>query len=126
VDVPNDPALPSGSESVSEIAALTARLRDFRDERDWGRFHNAKDLAMALSIEASELLECHLWKGPDDADPAKVREELADVFAYALLLADRHGLDVTRIVTEKIARNAEKYPVAKSKGSARKYTELGS
>ena len=90
-----DPATNPGP--ASEVAALTARLRAFRDERDWGQFHNAKDLAVALSIEASELLECYLWKDPAQADPAKVREELADVFAYALLLADRHGLDVAQI-----------------------------
>lgn len=118
--------LPNQSPPESEIAVLTERLIRFRDERDWGQFHNPKDLAVALSIEASELLERYLWKAPNDADPAKVKEELADVFAYAFLLADRYGWNVTEIVTEKIARNAEKYPVAKSKGSAKKYTELGS
>jgi NTP pyrophosphatase (non-canonical NTP hydrolase) len=108
----------------SEIALLTEKLRRFRDERDWGQFHNPKDLAVALSIEAAELLERYLWKSSTEADPAKVREELADVFAYAFLLADRYGWNVTEIVTEKMARNAEKYPVEKSKGSVRKYTEL--
>jgi NTP pyrophosphatase (non-canonical NTP hydrolase) len=117
---------PNQSPPESEIAVLTERLIRFRDERDWGQFHNPKDLAVALSIEASELLERYLWKAPNDADPAKVKEELADVFAYAFLLADCYGWNVTEIVTEKIARNAEKYPVAKSKGSAKKYTELGS
>jgi len=108
----------------SEFAVLTEKLRRFRDERDWGQFHNPKDLAVALSIEAAELLERYLWKSPAEADPAKVREELADVFAYAFLLADRYGWNVAEIVTEKIARNAEKYPVEKAKGSAKKYTEL--
>jgi len=103
---------------------LTEKLRRFRDDRDWGQFHNPKDLAVALSIEAAELLERYLWKSSAEADPAKVREELADVFAYAFLLADRYGWNVSEIVTEKIARNAEKYPIEKSKGSVKKYTEL--
>ena len=116
---------PNQSPLGAEIAVLTEKLLRFRDDRDWGQFHNPKDLAVALSVEASELLERYLWKAPSDADPAKVKEELADVFAYAFLLADRYGWNVTEIVTEKIARNAEKYPIHKSKGSAKKYTELG-
>ena len=108
----------------SDISLLTEKLVAFRDDRDWGQFHNPKDLAVALSIEASELLECWLWKKPEDAEMTKVREELADVFAYAFLLADRCGLDVMEIVQEKIAKNELKYPVVKSKGSARKYNEL--
>ena len=106
------------------LPTLTTLLRNFRDERDWAQFHNPKDLAVALSIESNELLEAFLWKSPEDADPSKVKEELADVFAYALLLADHYKLDVTDIVTEKIARNAIKYPVDKAKGTAAKYTEL--
>jgi NTP pyrophosphatase (non-canonical NTP hydrolase) len=106
------------------LPTLTTLLRNFRDERDWAQFHNPKDLAVALSIESNELLEAFLWKSPEDADPAKVKEELADVFAYALLLADHYKLDVTEIVTEKVARNALKYPVDKAKGTAAKYTEL--
>lgn len=100
------------------------RLRQFRDERDWQQFHNPKDLAVALSIEASELLEAFLWKTPEAANPDKVKEELADVLAYALLLSDAYGFDVQKIVLEKIERNEQKYPVAKAKGSAKKYTEL--
>ncbi len=104
--------------------ALCQTLRAFRDERDWAQFHNAKDLALALSIESSELLEAFLWKYPDQVDPEKVKEELADVFAYALLLADKYSFDVQEIVLEKIKRNAEKYPVDKAKGTAKKYKEL--
>ncbi len=103
---------------------LTQLLVDFRDARDWGQFHNPKDLALALSIEAAELNEAFLWKKSEEADMDKVREELADVFAYALLLAHRYGLDVNEIVKAKVAKNEEKYPVEKSKGSAKKYTEL--
>jgi NTP pyrophosphatase (non-canonical NTP hydrolase) len=103
---------------------LTQLLVDFRDARDWGQFHNPKDLALALSIEAAELNEAFLWKKSEEADMDKVREELADVFAYAFLLAHRCGLDVEEIVKAKVTKNEEKYPVEKSKGSAKKYTEL--
>jgi len=100
------------------------RLRQFRDDRDWKQFHNPKDLAVALSIEAGELLEAFLWKAPEAADTEKVKEELADVLAYALLLSDAYGFDVQQIVLEKIERNEAKYPIDKAKGSAKKYTEL--
>lgn len=100
------------------------KLRAFRDARDWKKFHTPKDLALALSIESSELLEVFLWKSAEEADIAKVREELADVLAYALLLADNYGLDPQQIVLDKIKLNEAKYPVEKAKGTARKYTEL--
>lgn len=106
------------------LAALQAAAIRFRDERDWAQFHNPKDLAAALSIEAGELLECFLWKAHGEADTARVREELADVLAYALLLAEHYKLDVKQIVLDKVAKNAEKYPAHKAKGSAKKYTEL--
>lgn len=109
---------------MNDIQQLTEILRKFRDERDWAQFHNAKDLAMALNIEAAELLEVFLWKAPEQADIDSVKEELADVIAFALLLADKYDLDVKQIVLEKMAKNALKYPVEKSKGSAKKYTEL--
>ena len=99
-------------------------LKTFRDERDWKQFHNPKDLSLALSIEASELLETFLWKSADDAKLHKVKEELADVFAYALLIADHYDLDVKEIVMDKIKKNNEKYPVEKAKGTAKKYTDL--
>ena len=86
--------------------------------------YKRQDLALALSIESSELLEVFLWKSADEADVGKVREELADVLAYALLLADSYGLDPQQIVLDKIKLNDSKYPVDKAKGSARKYTEL--
>lgn len=103
------------------------RLRQFRDARDWAQFHDPKNLAIALSIEAAELNELFLWKREDEAagvDSARVREELADVFAYALLLADHYGFDPATIVEEKMAANAEKYPVERSRGTARKYSDL--
>ncbi|TXI19156.1 MAG: nucleotide pyrophosphohydrolase [Nitrosomonas sp.] len=109
---------------MNDIQQLTEILRQFRDERDWVQFHNAKDLALALNIEAAELLEVFLWKAPEQADINSVKEELADVITFALLLADKYELDVKQIVLEKMEKNAQKYPVEKSKGSAKKYTEL--
>lgn len=103
---------------------LINALKDFRDERDWTQFHNAKDLALALSIEAGELLETFLWKDAAAADKEKVKEELADVFSFAFLLAEKYGFDVEEIVLEKIRKNAEKYPTDKARGNAKKYTEL--
>lgn len=109
---------------MNEIQQLTEILLKFRDERDWAQFHNAKDLALALNIEAAELLEVFLWKAPEQADIESVKEELADVLTFALLLSEKYGLDVKQIVLEKLEKNALKYPVDKSKGSAKKYTEL--
>ena len=113
---------------MSDFQELLDALEQFRDERDWGQFHDSKNLALALSIEAAELNELFLWKKEDEAeqvDKARLREELADVFAYAIMLAGRHGLDVSEIVKDKIAKNAKKYPVEKSKGSSAKYHDLG-
>jgi NTP pyrophosphatase (non-canonical NTP hydrolase) len=109
---------------IEEMDRILRRLRQFRDDRDWQQFHNPKDLAVALSIEASELLEAFLWKSPEDANPEKVKEELADVLAYALLLSDAYGFDIQQIILDKIERNEEKYPVDKARGSAKKYNEL--
>ena len=106
---------------MSDFAHLSDLLVRFRDDRDWKQFHNPKDLVVALSIEAGELLEAYLWKKPEEALVDKVKEELADVLAYALLLAHHYGLDIREIVEEKIRKNAEKYPVDKSKGTAAKY-----
>ncbi len=99
-------------------------LISFRNQRDWEQFHNPKDLAVALNVEAGELLEQFLWKRPEDASKEKVREELADVFAYAFLLAEKYDFDVKEIVLEKIKSNDRKYPVDKARGTARKYTDL--
>ncbi len=109
---------------MSEIKEITNTLIKFRNERDWEQFHNPKDLAVALSIEAGELLEAYLWKSSEEAKTEKVKEELADVFAYAFLLAEKYDFDVKEIVLDKIKKNGEKYPVEKSKGTSRKYNEL--
>lgn len=109
---------------MSEIEEITRALLKFRDERDWEQFHNPKDLAIALSIESAELLEHFLWKDHKDANIEKVKEELADVFAFAFLLAEKYDLNIKEIVLDKIRLNGEKYSVEKSKGTAKKYTEL--
>ena len=103
---------------------ITKALIDFRNERDWEQFHNPKDLSIALSIEANELMELFLWKKPEDANLEKVKEELADVFAYAFLIAEKYNLDVEEIVLDKIKKNGKKYPVDKSKGKSDKYDKL--
>ena len=109
---------------MTDIEEITQKLRKFTQDRDWDQFHNGKDLAIALSIEANELLESFLWKSPEDAKLEKIREELADVLNYAFQIADKYNLDIKEIMLEKLQRNAEKYPVEKAKGSAKKYNEL--
>jgi NTP pyrophosphatase (non-canonical NTP hydrolase) len=109
---------------MSDIEQIQDELCRFNQERDWEQFHNGKDLAVGISVEAAELLEAFLWKNPEDASVDKIREELADVLNYAFQLADKYDLDIKEIMLEKIRRNAEKYPVEKAKGSAKKYNEL--
>ena len=109
---------------MKDTEEIKKALLAFRNERDWEQFHNPKDLAIAINIEASELLELYLWKGADEANTEKVKEELADVFTYAFLLAEKYNFDVKDIVLEKMRKNAEKYPVEKSKGNAKKYSDL--
>lgn len=109
---------------MNDIEIITKALVEFRNDRDWEQFHNPKDLAIALNIEAGELLEAFIWKESKDANSNKIKEELADVFAYAFLMAEKCGLNVKDIILEKIKQNSEKYPVDKSKGSAKKYNEL--
>jgi NTP pyrophosphatase (non-canonical NTP hydrolase) len=112
---------------MSEIKEMIDALIKFRDERDWEQFHDSKNLATAISIEAAELNELFLWKtikDSEDVNKDKIKEELADILAFSLLLANRHGFDVKQIVLDKIKKNGEKYPADKAKGSAKKYNEL--
>ncbi len=99
----------------------------FRDDRDWKQFHDPKDLAISISLEASELLEIFQWSRDDvycldKID--KIKEELADVMNYCILMADACDLDLDKIITDKIKLNAAKYPVDKAKGTSTKYNEL--
>lgn len=109
---------------MSDLEELRKAIVKFTQERDWDQFHNGKDLALALSIEASELNEAFLWKDANDVNVEKVKEELADIFNYAILIADKYNLDIKQIVLDKLAKNAQKYPVDKAYGSAKKYNEL--
>jgi NTP pyrophosphatase (non-canonical NTP hydrolase) len=109
---------------MKDIEEIIQELLKFRNERDWEQFHNPKDLAIALNVEAGELLELFLWKNSEDANKEKVKEELADVFAFAFLIANKYGFNVKEIVLDKIINNGEKYPIEKAKGNAKKYNEL--
>ena len=103
------------------------QILKFRDDRDWKQFHNPKDLAISISLEAAELLEVFQWSGSDtlcEQKKDKIKEELADVINYCVLMADVCGLDMDEIVQEKIKINNEKYPVKKAKGKSDKYSEL--
>src|SRR6187431_2012962 len=90
---------------MTESEEIIKELIKFRNERDWEQFHNPKDLAIAINVEAGELLELFLWKNANDANSEKVKEELADIFAFAFLLANRYGFDVKNIILEKIILN---------------------
>ena len=99
----------------------------FRDDRNWKQFHNPKDLAISISFEAAELLEVFQWSAEDVACVRKVdkiKEELADVLNYCILMADVCGLDLDEIIHEKVRQNKKKYPIEKAYGSREKYTEL--
>lgn len=109
---------------MSDLDQIKDALLKFRDERDWEQFHNPKDLAIAISAEAGELLEQFLWKPHEDANIDKVKHELADILSFAVLLADKYQFNIKDIVLEKIELNRQKYPVDKAKGTSRKYDEL--
>ena len=108
----------------SDIELIMKEIVRFTEDRDWDQFHNGKDLALALSIEASELNEAFLWKNPEEVNIEKVKEELADIMNYAFLIAHKYDMDIKEIILNKLKRNGEKYPVNKAKGSEKKYNEL--
>lgn len=104
-----------------------AKINQFRDDRNWRQFHNEKDLAISISLEASELLELFQWKQPEEVTTTqleRIEEELADVLIYSYMMADNLNLDIDTIIEEKLEKNNQKYPVEKSKNSKEKYTEL--
>ena len=103
------------------------QILKFRDDRDWKQFHNPKDLAISISLEAAELLEVFQWSGSDTSNhnkQEKIKEELADVINYCVLMADACNLDIDEIVQEKLEANDKKYPVEKAKGKSDKYDKL--
>ncbi len=107
---------------MSDMQELMELVVRFTEERDWDQFHSPANLAKSIAIEAGELLECYQWD--DSADQKAVEEELADVLNYCLLLADKLGVDPAEIVKKKLAVNAKKYPVEKSRGRSTKYDKL--
>lgn len=115
-----------------DLEKLSNELKVFAEARDWDQFHSVKNLAMALSVEASELLEIFQWMSEEESGKAalnpklkeKIEDEVADVFIYLLRIVNKSGLDLDAIVRDKMVKNAEKYPVEKSKGNAKKYTDL--
>ncbi|MFO0417704.1 MAG: nucleotide pyrophosphohydrolase [Pseudomonadota bacterium] len=109
---------------MSELKQLQEQVLKFRDERDWAQFHNSKDLAMNLSIEAGELMELFLWKTAAEADVSKISDELDDVLMSVLLIAKNHEIDLAKALVDKLERTAKKYPVERSRGKNQKYTEL--
>jgi NTP pyrophosphatase (non-canonical NTP hydrolase) len=112
---------------MDKYQQVVEALLQFRDDRDWKQFHDSKNLALAISIEAAELNELFLWKNDSNSEDVKLeklKEELADILSFSLLLAEKHQLNIFDIVLEKIQKNNEKYPVEKAKGTAKKYDEL--
>ena len=106
---------------------VVEKVLQFRDDRDWKQFHNPKDLAVSISIEAAELLEVFQWSGPDTervSKTAEIKEELADIMIYCIYLADKLDVNLVDIIGDKIIIDDEKYPADKARGNARKYTEL--
>ena len=103
------------------------QILKFRDDRNWKQFHNPKDLAISLSLETSELLEVFQWSGRDtecNDKIEKIKEELADVIIYSILMADACNLDIDEIIQKKLSINNEKYPVQKAYGSSKKYSDF--
>jgi len=115
---------------MSEIKKITNKIKKFRDERDWLQFHNHKDLALSLVLEAAEVLEHFQWKSLAEVEAygksakSEIADELADVSMYLFELADNLGIDLGKAIEVKMKKNAKKYPVAKAKGSAKKYDKL--
>lgn len=115
--------------SMDDISTITEKIRAFRDVRDWAQFHNPKDMAMAISLEAGELMEHFLWRTPAEVEARveshreEISDEIADVAVYLFELSDNLGIDLLQAMENKMQKNAAKYPADKVKGSARKYTE---
>ena len=115
---------------MPQIKQITAKIRKFRDERDWKQFHNHKDVALSLVLEASEVLEHFQWKSPQEVNAHasackdELSGELADVAIYLFELADNLGIDLSKAIQQKMIKNAKKYPVAKAKGRHTKYNKL--
>ncbi|UUX34717.1 nucleotide pyrophosphohydrolase [Fundicoccus culcitae] len=102
------------------------KINDFRDERNWRQFHNEKDLALSISLEANELLEIYQWKSAEEGNQNReaIADELADVLIYSYMMASNLGFDIDEIIEQKLEKNATKYPIDKAKNSKKKYNDL--
>jgi NTP pyrophosphatase (non-canonical NTP hydrolase) len=109
--------------TMEEIKNILSKLTKFRDERNWKQFHTPENLAKSISIEANELLENYQW-GSENADIDNIKEEVADIFGYILLLCDELNIDLIDVTNNKIEKNTKKYPVEKSYGNSKKYSKL--
>lgn len=115
---------------MNEIKEITEKIKKFRDERDWMQFHNHKDMALSLLLEAAEVLEHFQWKANDEIENyvensrSDIADELADVAIYLFEFADNMKIDLAKAISDKLDKNTKKYPVSKAKGSSKKYTEL--
>jgi NTP pyrophosphatase (non-canonical NTP hydrolase) len=115
---------------MDEIKNMIEKIKKFRDERDWMQFHDPKNMAVSIILEASELLEHFQWKTKEEVEKyialhrKEVQDEIADIAMYLFEMADNLGIDLVDAMEKKLDKNADKYPVAKAKGSAKKYTEL--
>jgi NTP pyrophosphatase (non-canonical NTP hydrolase) len=115
------------SSEVTTLKHLQQKVVEFRDARNWKQFHTLKDLAISLSLEAGELLENFQWKSSEEAvreNFENMKDELADVVIYALLLSHELGIDLEEAIMDKMKKNEQKYPIEKSFGSKKKYNEL--
>ena len=116
---------------TTKILELQNKVIEFRDARDWAQYHNPKDLAISLSLEAAELLELFQWKAPMEAEATKidpegrrrVKEELGDILIYSLNMCHAFGFDPSEVILEKLELNEKRYPVDKAKGTVEKYTK---
>lgn len=113
--------------AMGEINDIVKEINKFRDDRNWRQFHNEKDLSLSITLEAAELLELFQWKTSDEVvetNRERLAEEIADVLIYSYMLADNLNFDINNIIRKKLVKNAEKYPIAKSKDNKIKYNEL--
>ncbi|MGX0078531.1 NTP pyrophosphatase (non-canonical NTP hydrolase) [Staphylococcus epidermidis] len=113
--------------AMGEINDIVKEINKFRDDRNWRQFHNEKDLSLSITLEAAELLELFQWKTSDEVvetNRERLAEEIADVLIYSYMLADNLNFDINNIIRKKLVKNAEKYPIAKSKDNKTKYNEL--
>jgi NTP pyrophosphatase (non-canonical NTP hydrolase) len=115
---------------MSEIREITEKIKKFRDERDWMQFHDAKNMAISIILEASELLEHFQWKSSKEVEEcigknkSEIQDEIADIAMYLFELADNLGIDLIKAMSKKLGKNGQKYPVAKAKGHHKKYNML--